>query len=125
MKKILLILILGSSLKAFGQPGPNVLAKYKKTERLGNFLTRWYFDIAGTSLAWKEQLTLYSDSTYRYIYQGGECATFDMNTSGKWTIKDNVLILNEEQKYRIVNKKLYSSEPSLVNNQTWVMKKVN
>ena len=124
MKKLLVILILTISSTAFGQPDPVALAKYQKTERIGNFLTRWYYDIVGTSLVWKEELTLYPDSTYRYVFLGGDCATSYMSNSGKWTKDDNIIRLNNEQQYRIVKGKLYWREAPEINKHTWVMKKV-
>lgn len=126
MKKVLLILIICISTQAFGQQETKVVAKYKDTARIGTFLTRWYYDIRGTSLVWKKSLTLYSDSTYRYVYQGGECGTFDEDVKGTWIVSDNYLILKKDdlpdRTYQLVDNKLYWPKTELYDKHHVVMK---
>lgn len=122
MKRILLILTICISTSVFGQQEPEIIAKFKDTERIGNFLTRWYYDILGNSLVWKKSLTLYSDSTYRYVYQGGECGTFDEDTKGIWKQDGQLLILDNELTYKLINNKLYWPESDPTINRNVVMK---
>ncbi|MDN4165504.1 hypothetical protein QWY31_08330 [Cytophagales bacterium LB-30] len=128
MKYTILILILIISIETFSQDKPKVVAKYKDVERLGNILTRWYYDLRGTSLIWKRTLTLYSDSTYHYMYDGGECATFDENIRGIWTINKDTLKLSTGNEmfiwlYIISNGKLYSLQNNIEKNpNNWEMK---
>ena len=123
MKRVLISLLLTLTLAAYGQEQPRVVEKYEKHARIGNFLTRWYYELIGTSTIWKEHLILFDDQTYRYVYEGGECATFDRDEVGSWEKKDGFLSLNGEQQYLIKDGKLYlPSKP--VNQEAWVMKKV-
>lgn len=111
------------TLAVYGQGQPNILEKYEKHVRVGNFLTRWYYNLIGTSTVWKEHLILYDDNTYRYVYKGGESATFDRDEVGTWEKKDSFLLLNEEQHYLIRDGRLYLPNKPL-NQKAWVMKKV-
>ena len=115
MKQISFIVALFISTLAFGQQEPEIIAELKGTERIGNFITRWYYNVVGTSLVWKQSLTLYSDSTYRYVFQGGECGTFDENTRGIWKLNGNMLTLDNGRAYLFVDNKLYQPEPDLTN----------
>ena len=126
MKKVLLIWTIFISTLAFGQQEIEVIAKYKDTERIGNVLTRWYYDLLGTSLVWKQSLTLYSDSTYRYVYQGGECGTFDEDIQGTWTLSNNLLTLHvndlPDRAYQLIDDKLYWPETEVYDKHHVVMK---
>ena len=44
MKQISFIVALFISTLAFGQQEPEIIAELKGTERIGNFITRWYYD---------------------------------------------------------------------------------
>lgn len=116
------------SLSTLGQEELKIVSKYKDTERLGNFLTRWYYDIVGTSLVWKKRLTLYSDSTYHYTYHGGECGTFDEDRKGIWIMKGDTLILKTDEElfnhyFLVAKDKLYHLEADIKNNPNkWIMK---
>jgi len=124
MKQILITIMLTLTLAAYGQEQPKVVEKYEQHTRAGNFLNRWYFDLIGTSTIWKEGLTLYDDQTYRYVYKGGESGTFDRDEVGSWEKKDSILLLNGERHYLIMDDKLYfPGKP--INQEAWVMKKVN
>lgn len=123
MKRILLFVMLILTLVAYGQEHTNVVDKYEKHVRVGNFMTRWYYDLIGTSTAWKERLILYDDQTYRYMYKGGESATFDRDEVGTWEKKDGFLLLNGEQHYLIRDGRLYLPNRPF-NQRAWVMKKV-
>jgi hypothetical protein len=79
--------------------------------------------MVGTSTVLKEQLILYGNSTYRYVYDGGECGTFDTDESGTWQISGNLLILNGKPRFRIVNNKLYYTD-TYIDEETWAMKKI-
>lgn len=111
-----------------GKEKPKKISEYNDVERMGNFLTRWYFDIMGTSLVWKQKLILYSDSTYHYTFKAGECATIDEDSKGNWRIKNDTLILEGNansfnHKYVIANDKLYLPEIDVENNpKNWIMK---
>ena len=111
-----------------GKEKPKKISEYNDVERMGNFLTRWYFDIMGTSLVWKQKLILYSDSTYHYTFKAGECATIDKDSKGNWRIKNDTLILEGNansfnHKYVIANDKLYLPEIDVENNpKNWIMK---
>ncbi len=107
---------------AYGQEKPKAVETYTKHVQMGNLFTRWYYNIRGTSTVFKEQLTLYGDSTYRYVYVGGECGTFDTDETGNWRLTGNLLVLNGKPRYQIVNHKLYYPE-SYVSEKKWVMKK--
>ena len=95
---------------------------------MGNFITRWYFDIVGTSLIWKQKLILYSDSTYHYTFTGGDCATVNEDSKGKRSIKNDTLILEGNAnsfnyKYVMTNEKLYFPEIDVENSpKNWIMK---
>ena len=123
-----LVLILLGATSAFGQGTLKTVAKYKRTERIGNFVTRWYYDIIGTSLVWKESLTLYTDSTYQHIYRGGECGTFDEDKTGKWTTNGDTLCLETDSEWLIwqyvrANSKLYDLDTDIQKNpRNWAMK---
>ncbi|WP_416864867.1 MAG: hypothetical protein ACMVP2_20390 [Imperialibacter sp.] len=112
---------------AFGQAEPELLGEYKRTERMGNFLTRWYFDITGTSLIWTERLRLYSDSTYHYMYFGGDCGTFDEITKGTWSTDSTTIVLtpsdDQPPTSYIPNKgRLYHPNAELFDKKSWVMR---
>lgn len=124
MKRILISILLTLTFEAYGQEQPRVVEKYEKHVRTGNFMTRLYHDLIGTSTIWKEHLILFDDQTYRYMYKGGECATFDKNEVGSWDKKDGFLWLNGEQHYLIKDEKLYLPSTPL-SQEAWVMKKVN
>lgn len=70
------------TITAYGQEQPRIVEEYEQHVRVGNFLTRWYYDLIGTSTIWKEHLTLYDDQIYRYVYKGGEGGTFDRDEVG-------------------------------------------
>lgn len=118
MKKLLLVIAVFSSVTVFSQDNPTVLAQYKDTARLGNFITRWYFDILGGSLVWNMSLTLYSDSTYRYIFHSKDCGTFNEDTKGKWKLNGNLILLDNQPAYQIIDNKLYRPDalPDKLNN---------
>ena len=113
---------------SFGQEKPKVVAKYKNVARIGNFLTRWYYDLRGTSLVWKETLTLYADSTYQYIYRGGECGTFDEDRMSTWTVNGDTLKLETNldgfiQWYIMSDSKLYDIQADIsANRKNWRFK---
>ncbi|ARS35331.1 hypothetical protein [Pontibacter actiniarum] len=65
---------------------------------------------------------MYDDQTYRYVYKGGECATFDEDEGGSWAKEGGYLLLNGEQRYLIEDDKLYlPGKP--VNKKAWLMKR--
>ena len=112
MKKILILLMIFFATETSGQEKPQEIEKYRNVERLGNFMTRWYFDLVGTSLVWKETLILYSDFTFHYVFRGGECATIDEDTRGTWNKSGDTLRLTSyhggfNHTYIIANGKLY------------------
>lgn len=111
------------TLTAYGQEQPSIVEKYEKHIRVGSFLTHWFYDLVGTSTIWKEQLTLYTDQTYRYVFRGGECATFDRDEVGSWEKAEGFLLLSGEQHYLIKDDTLYLPSTT-VNQKAWVMKKV-
>ena len=128
MRRILIILMIFFSSGTVAQETPREIKEYKNIERLGNFITRWYFDLVGTSLVWKETLTLYSDSTFHYVFRGGECATIDEDTRGTWNISNDTLRLTSHHDffnhtYIIANGKLYPPELDIKKNpKGWAMK---
>ncbi|MCE7057244.1 hypothetical protein LZF95_21365 [Algoriphagus sp. AGSA1] len=126
MKLTLLILTIFLSALAVSQEHAKVVSKYKRTERMGNFITRWYYDIIGTSLLFEEELVLFDDSTFSYYYVGGECGTFDTNQEGYWIISNDTLRITGDQNlisrfYLIKKNKLYSLNKG---KDEWVLKKV-
>jgi hypothetical protein len=121
MKKLLIVIMLTLSLATYGQEQPRVVEKYEKHNRVDNLLTRWYYDLVGTSTSWKEQLTLYDDYSYRYVYTGGECATFDRDEVGSWEKTEDSLFLSSGQRYVRKDNKLYLPATP-INQKTWVMK---
>lgn len=125
MRKLTLVSMLFISTLAFCQEEREVVAKFKNTERLGNFLTRWYYDVLGTSLAYKERLTLYSDSTYNYVFFAKECGIMNQNTSGRWELSENMLTLYAdelpERTYQLMDDKIYHPL-AIPSGNNWVMK---
>lgn len=112
-----------ASLASYAQEKPRVVEKYKKHVRRGNLLTSWYFKIRGSSTVLKEELILYSNSTYRYVYDGGECGTFDTDESGTWKMSEDLLVLNGGRSFKIINNKLYYPD-TYINEETWAMKRI-
>ena len=128
-KKLKLVIEKGLvAINVIGNEEPKIIGEYKDVERLGNFITRWYFDLVGTSLVWKQKLILYSDSTYHYTYQAGECATTDEDSKGIWKIKNDTLqlVANNDfynRTYVISNGKLYFPEIDIEKDpKNWEMK---
>lgn len=114
---------MGITVIAYGQEQPRIVEKYEKHVRTGNLLIRWYYDLRGTSTVWKERLILYDNRTYRYVYEGGECETFDRDESGSWEKTENLLLLNSEKHYIIKKDKLYNPDTP-INEEAWVMRRV-
>ena len=108
---------------ANGQEQPKVIEKYEKHARIGNVFTQWFYNIRGTSTTWEVHLTLYDDQTYRFVYKGGECGTFDTDESGNWEKSKNILLLNDQKRYMIRENKLFFPDKP-INKKAWVMKRV-
>ncbi len=85
--------MLFAGLVFFEKQEKKIKAIYTKTERLGNFITRWYYDLMMTSLISKEELILFEDQTFHYKYRGGQSGTFDLDEKGKWVILRDSLYL--------------------------------
>lgn len=126
MKKLLVVATILFSTLAFGNEEARIIAKYEATVRMGNIITRLYYDIVGTSLLFKEKLILFSDNTYNYTYKGGECATFDTKESGIWSISNDTMYLKNDQAnsnkfYIVKDNKLYESSAERTKNK-WILK---
>lgn len=128
MRLVLLITSLCIATPSLGQKNSSVIAEYRDTERMGNLITRWYYDIVGTSLIRKERLILYHDSTYQYTYQGGACGTFDEDRTDFWVVKGDTLILEADnelhnRQYIQANSKLYDVSTDIKNDpKNWAMR---
>lgn len=126
MKKLLVVAIILFSTLAFGNEKARIIAKYEATVRMGNIITRLYYDIVGTSLLFKEKLILFSDNTYSYTYKGGECGTFDTKEAGTWSISNDTMYLKNDQAdlnkvYIIKDNKLYESNSDRTKDK-WILK---
>ena len=112
MKQLVFFASFFFSTLTFGKEKIKIEAKYGVTVRMGNIITRWYYDILGTSLLFEKRLILFSDKTYGYSLKGGECGTFDINESGIWRISNDTIYLKNNQIYSnrifiIKDKRLY------------------
>ncbi|WP_018477124.1 hypothetical protein [Pontibacter roseus] len=122
MRLILLTLAMLVTVAAHGQEQLRVVERYEKHVRTGSFLTRWYHGVRGNSTLWKESLILYGDQTYRYVYAGGECATFDTDEAGNWEKSGDFLWLSNQKRYLVKENKLYVPDTP-IQEKAWVMKK--
>jgi len=127
--KILLLQFI--SLCAFGQTTkPTVFQHYEDKQKIGSSLQRLGWSIRGDPThASRETLKLMSDSSFVYKYSGGGCGTFDLSSTGTWTMKKNELKLRLgddcyllDSSY-IMNKGILYSSRSRVNGEVTEFKR--
>ncbi|WP_185152461.1 hypothetical protein [Fulvivirga aurantia] len=124
-----MISFLISGLQSFGQSNAQIVETYERRTIARPFFIRWIKDLIGPGFGQIEKLQLNEDGTFYYSYQDRYCGTFNSQDTGKWTQKDNQLILETDEfcsmpstNFIVENGKLFYSLDSLANG-TWALKK--
>ena len=109
---------------ASAQQGKEIAYAYKKVNRRGNFITRWYYDITRTSISHKTELILYNDGTFFYEEYDTYCGNSYYSSEGTWTLEKSILNLSGEfeGEFFMVNKKLYASQEA-IEDKEWYLKR--